>query len=816
MVAAIAISATQAQITIADGYSETCSGTLYDSGGELATGYGPNEDHTLILCAGTPGAALRLEWTAFNLADGDFIEVFDGQDTNAPSFGVLDNTIGGVLVQASYENTIANGIGCITLHFVSGPTSSGSFAATISCFVPCQPPIAAANITGSTVPALVCIGEDITFDGSASIAAGGFNIVSYSWSFEDGTPDGSGATVDHSFDAPGEYNVILTVTDDNDCINTNFVDLRVRVGTVPDFEGLTVSQSEICQGEQVELVGVVNSPTWTNVPLPFIEGETQLPDGSGVSYTSQVSVSGFGAGTEITSAEDLQLCMLIEHSYSGDLEAVLTSPDGATAMVFDQPGNNINFGIPIPADDGLPGTGWLYCFQNVGELGLIADGPTEDVGLGIEGESYSAGNYTSLQSFSAFIGSTLNGTWTLTITDQLFADDGYIFEWYLIINPALYPDLVSFTPIYGPGADSTFWSGPGIVSMDPGADTAVVSPSAVGENEFTYTVTNDFGCTFDTTITITVNPGIPSPLNIIGDDEICIGTLGQLSAPAGFTGYTWSNGFTGQSISVGAGEYTVTVFSGDCSLESEPFTITGVPSPSPEITGPGFSCGGALAGLSTTETFADYQWSNGLTTPTISAGTGSYTVTVTNVEGCSGTSDVFNVIVGSDPQAAYSTDPVSPQGIGTTVDFTDLSQGNGSPIVDWEWNLGLAGATSTSPSPTYTYDTPGEYPITLTVTTADGCESTISGTFVILPEDIIIPNVFTPNGDGNNEFFEIQNGQYFENTLSVFNRWGQEVFETKNYRNGWRATDLPDGTYYYIFTTIKDGKEYTGHVTILR
>ncbi len=189
---------------------------------------------------------------------------------------------------------------------------------------------------------------------------------------------------------------------------------------------------------------------------------------------------------------------------------------------------------------------------------------------------------------------------------------------------------------------------------------------------------------------------------------------------------------------------------------------------------------------------------------------------MTNAEGCSGTSDVFNVVVGSDPQAAYSTDPVSPQGIGTTVDFTDLSQGNGSPIVDWEWNLGLAGATSTSPSPTYTYDTPGEYPITLTVTTADGCESTISGTFVILPEDIIIPNVFTPNGDGNNEFFEIQNGQFFENTLSVFNRWGQEVYETKNYRNGWRATDLPDGTYYYIFTTTKDGKEYTGHVTILR
>lgn len=817
LLSVVLLGAANAQtITIIDGFAAACGGTLFDSGGDTGAGYGPGEDWTLVLCAESPGQAIRLDWSTFNLANGDAIEVFDGPDNTAASFGQLTSDIGGVTVQSSYENVITNGQGCLTLHFVSGAGSTGSFAANISCFTPCAPPTAGAVIVGSTVPALVCVGEEVSFDGGSSVGAPGFNVVSYEWNFRDGTTNGTGQVVSHAFAEAGEYNVALTVTDDNNCVNTNVVDVRVRVGTIPNFEGLTVSDTVICQGEEVDLVGVVNSPTWTNVPQPFIEGTTFLPDGSGVSYTSNLSVSGFTAGEAIQLTSDIQVCMVLEHSYSGDLEATLTSPDGAMVLLFDQPGANINFGIPVPADDGVPGEGWLYCFSHTGDLGPITTGNTVDVGLGLEGESYEAGNYTSLNGFDPFVGSTLNGTWTLTITDQLFADDGYIFEWYLIINPALYPDLVSFTPIYGPGADSTFWSGPGIVSLDPDADIAVVSPSAVGENEFTYTVTNDFGCTFDTTITITVNPGIPSPLNIIGDDEICIGTLGQLSAPAGFTGYTWSNGFTGQSISVGAGEYTVTVFSGDCSLESEPFTITGVPSPSPEITGPGFSCGGALAGLSTTETFADYQWSNGLTTPTISAGTGSYTVTVTNAEGCSGTSDVFNVIVGSDPQAAYSTDPVSPQGIGTTVDFTDLSQGNGSPIVDWEWNLGLAGATSTSPSPTYTYDTPGEYPITLTVTTADGCESTISGTFVILPEDIIIPNVFTPNGDGNNEFFEIQNGQYFENTLSVFNRWGQEVFETKNYRNGWRATDLPDGTYYYVFTTIKDGKEYTGHVTILR
>ena len=62
----------------------------------------------------------------------------------------------------------------------------------------------------------------------------------------------------------------------------------------------------------------------------------------------------------------------------------------------------------------------------------------------------------------------------------------------------------------------------------------------------------------------------------------------------------------------------------------------------------------------------------------------------------------------------------------------------------------------------------------------------------------------------------IENGQYYNNELTVFNRWGQSVFDATNYKNNWRATDVPDGTYYYVFKIPEDGREYTGHVTILR
>ncbi len=198
-------------------------------------------------------------------------------------------------------------------------------------------------------------------------------------------------------------------------------------------------------------------------------------------------------------------------------------------------------------------------------------------------------------------------------------------------------------------------------------------------------------------------------------------------------------------------------------------------------------------------------------------GTGTYTVTVTNAEGCTATSAPFPVTVGSNPQAVFTANPPSPQGIGTTVNFDgSASQGNGSPIDTWSWQFGVVGEGSNVPSPSYTFTTPGTYNVTLTITTEDDCESIVTIPYVILPEDIEIPNVFTPNNDGNNDYFVIKNGEFYRNSLAVYNRWGQVVFEANNYRNTWRAADVADGTYYYVFTTEENDKEYTGHVTILR
>jgi gliding motility-associated-like protein len=73
-----------------------------------------------------------------------------------------------------------------------------------------------------------------------------------------------------------------------------------------------------------------------------------------------------------------------------------------------------------------------------------------------------------------------------------------------------------------------------------------------------------------------------------------------------------------------------------------------------------------------------------------------------------------------------------------------------------------------------------------------------------------VPNVFTPNGDGKNDTFEIFGIEGFRgSSLVVFDRWGTIVFEDKDYKNNWSGADNTDGVYFYIFTR-SDKEVFTG------
>jgi len=82
--------------------------------------------------------------------------------------------------------------------------------------------------------------------------------------------------------------------------------------------------------------------------------------------------------------------------------------------------------------------------------------------------------------------------------------------------------------------------------------------------------------------------------------------------------------------------------------------------------------------------------------------------------------------------------------------------------------------------------------------------------------DTYIGNIFTPNGDGKNDTFEVQGGENFPGSkMQIFNRWGNVVYENENYYNQWIGADNPAATYYYIYTR-NDGKVYNGYVMLVK
>jgi PKD repeat protein len=197
------------------------------------------------------------------------------------------------------------------------------------------------------------------------------------------------------------------------------------------------------------------------------------------------------------------------------------------------------------------------------------------------------------------------------------------------------------------------------------------------------------------------------------------------------------------------------------------------------------------------------------------------------------------VVIYPDPDTAYIERPH------ISFSFENLSQDT-LKITNFFWNFGDETETSSLPNPTHTYaDTVAkDYTVTLTVFNEQGCDTVFDTVVFIEPVQLNIPNVFTPNKDGKNEVFEITvnsgtgtgDGTYFKsfeeldpnakplNTyfersdLIILNRWGNKVYESKNYQNDWDGEGLADGTYFYILKCYGFHKEYTykGSVMIFR
>lgn len=111
-----------------------------------------------------------------------------------------------------------------------------------------------------------------------------------------------------------------------------------------------------------------------------------------------------------------------------------------------------------------------------------------------------------------------------------------------------------------------------------------------------------------------------------------------------------------------------------------------------------------------------------------------------------------------------------------------------------------------------TVNDPGLY-----VAVIEGCKLYVDSFYVNFTHcDVFIPNAMSPNGDGMNETFVIQNIDKFPGTeISIFNRAGQMIYSNPNYDNSWNAENQPDGTYFYKIK-FPDGIVQNGAISVLR
>ncbi|MDG1014845.1 MAG: PKD domain-containing protein, partial [Flavobacteriaceae bacterium] len=413
--------------------------------------------------------------------------------------------------------SLTNPTGCLTVVFTStGAITDAGWLAFISCVDPpaeCQEIIAQLDTTSPGVDSedviLVCPGEEITLSGSGQFSEPGGGVgAAYIWDIGDGTSI-SGQTVTFSFDEPGVYIANLNIWDTNTsvfpegCKNDNRINQYIQVSTTPTFEASEDTVNPICYGDTSTITPLV-------VPTPYINectvpesNVTFLPDGNGAVYQTCIVVDCFEEDQVLEELLQLEsICLNIEHSYLGDLDIIIESPNGQQAFLHQFPsGNGTYLGAPEDVTNNTDeGVGADYCFS-MDAATLLVNGPTIPAG-NPQGNSIEAGSYLPVDSFLQLLGSPLNGNWCITVQDNLAIDNGYLFSWTLNFDTSIVPTSLSFTPEIISG----FWEGDEPTIDEVNGDVLTVTPDSDGQFCYTYTALDNFGCEYSDEICIEVLP----------------------------------------------------------------------------------------------------------------------------------------------------------------------------------------------------------------------------------------------------------------------------------------------------------------------
>jgi gliding motility-associated-like protein len=667
--------------------------------------------------------------------------------TNAPQTSAVANqiTCHGA-ANGSIVLTVSGGTPGYTYNWSNSQTTQnisaltgGTYTVTVHDTQNCSAS-ALATITDPAAISIILSKQDEKCFGDAnanvnSIVSGGAGLYIYVWS--NGATTGNIASL-----IINTYT--LTVTDQNACTATASVTLNQPQQLI----SLLAATDVQCFSQNN---GAINqSITGGTMPYQFHwsnNGVTQ-------------NISTLQAGSYTVTVTDANLC-------TASSTATINQP---TAIVLN--------GLVTNAS----------CFgANDGSVNLNASGGTPVY-------TYVWSNNSTSQSIS----NVTNGSYTVTVADSKNCTQSKIF---VVGSPPAINIFPSVTPVscFG-GANGnihlTVNGGTGPYSFLWSDYTTGPADTALNAGNYSVTITDNANCS---AVASGINISQPTAVaaQISSTPQSCINKIdGSVTViPNGGMPpyvYSWSNGvYTASAVNLLYGPYSITIADANGCVYTDSVTVPLQPAmlitdSAQQPFCPTVHSGEILLSVSGGTAPYIYNWSNGQNSMDIeNLPAGAFYVTVTDSKGCSVEDSFFlqyqyDITVDAGPDVTIN--------LGQNTVLTAVTLATTSVSYFWFPSSGIicntCESTDAAPVKTLWY--------TVTVTDEHGCKANDSVLITVNPDyGLFIPNAFTPNGDGNNDFFEMfgnkQAIQYWN--IKVFDRWGELVFESNDLNFKW------DGSY---------------------
>lgn len=697
---------------------------------------------------------------------------------------------------------------------------------------------------------VLCLGAST---GTATaVAAGGTAPYTYSWN------SAPLQTTPAAVNLPAG-NYIVTVTDNNGCISTASVTIIQPLAALS--ASASVSDADCNGGSDGSIDLSVSNGT---APFTFSWSNGAITE----------DLDNIPAGTYNVTVNDANGC-------TAAASATVSQPSALTGIIsVTDPGcfGESNGSCNLAVTGGTPPYSYLW---NTGEL-------TEDL------TNIPAGNYSVTVKDSHGCTALINAI----VNQPVSPLGGSVVT---VVNVTVYGGNDGSITIQGTGGTAPYQ-----YAIDSGVFQTSGTFGSLAAGTYNFTVRDSKLCTYDLSATV-IQPWIPLTANIVSQTNVpCSGgSQGSVTA-AGWGGtspYMYSlNGApyqaSGTFSSLSAGSYTIFVRDGASDIFNLPVEITQSESLELAVTVNGPHCLGGSDGSATAVPSGgtapySYLWStdpvqNTQTATGLSAGT--YSVTVSDANGCTSTGNV--VLSQPSSELVIELEKTDVLCLGGSTGTASVSASGGLPPYSYSWNSTPVQTTQTAlnlPSGTFTVNvtdskgctktgsvtiaelsamtvsssvsdascpdsndgsvtltiTGGTAPYTIfwsdgaatltrnnlyagrygvVVTDRNGCAESlvIDVDFNFSFNCLVIPQVITPNGDGFNDEWIIRNIGYYPNAeVHIFNRWGQEVFSTKNLAdNPWdgryKGKLVPTDSYHYILYLNDGSGPRTGVISVIR